>query len=65
VVVAQIRWIAWPTFIPHSRTVQSVLPLARVCPSGLHTTELTVLVWPVSGWPGGGVDRVGDVPQSY
>jgi hypothetical protein len=41
VVVAQIRWIAWPTFIPHNRTVQSVLPLARVCPSGLNTTEVT------------------------
>jgi hypothetical protein len=38
VVVAQIRWIAWSTFILHSRTVWSPLPLARVSPSGLNAT---------------------------
>ena len=28
-VVAQIRWIAWSTFIPHSRTVWSLLLLSH------------------------------------
>ena len=47
--VEQTRWIAWLTFIPHSRTVRSPLPLARMRPSGLNATALTRLVWPVSG----------------
>jgi hypothetical protein len=47
-VVAQIRRIAWSTFIPHSRTVRSSLPLARVCPSGLNATVSTPSAWPVS-----------------
>jgi hypothetical protein len=53
VVMAQIRWIAWSTFIPHSRMVWSRLPLARVCPSGLNTTASTELVWPLKGRPNG------------
>src|SRR2546421_11486586 len=53
VVMAQIRWIAWSTFVPHNRTVWSVLPLARVWPSGLNATERMGLVWPVRGWPRG------------
>jgi len=53
VVRAQIRWIAWSMFIVHNRTVLSPLLLARVCPSGLNTTEPTALVWPVRGWPSG------------
>jgi hypothetical protein len=40
VVVAQTRWIAWWTFIRHSRTVRSPLPVARMCPSGLNTTSV-------------------------
>jgi hypothetical protein len=39
VVVAQILWIASSTFIPHRRTVWSVLPVARVRPSGLNAIE--------------------------
>jgi hypothetical protein len=49
VVVAQIRWIAWLTFLPHNRTVRPTLPLARVRPSGLNATTLTKSVWPPSG----------------
>jgi hypothetical protein len=49
VVVAQIRWIIWSTFIPHNRTVWSLLPVAMVCPSGLNATEMIELVWPVRG----------------
>src|SRR5437764_1069158 len=37
----------------HNRTVMSLLPLARVCPSGLNATELTTSVWPVRGGPRG------------
>jgi hypothetical protein len=37
-VVAQIHWISWLTFIPHSRIVRSRLPVARVRASGLNTT---------------------------
>lgn len=33
--------------VSHVRTVPSLLTLARVCPSGLNTTALTVSVWPV------------------
>jgi hypothetical protein len=45
-------------FIPHNRTVVSALPLARVCPSGLNTTEETELNTTeetelVRGWPSG------------
>jgi hypothetical protein len=39
-VVTQIRWIAWSTSIPHNRTVWSLLPVARVCPSGLDATAV-------------------------
>jgi hypothetical protein len=41
VVVAQIRWIAWSMLNPHSQTVWSALPLAKVRPSGLNATVLT------------------------
>jgi hypothetical protein len=47
VVVVQIRWIAWSTFISHSRAVCSLLAVARVRPSGLNTTAVTASVWPV------------------
>ena len=47
----QIRWIAWLTFIGHNRTVWSLLPVARMCPSGLNATALMKLVWPVKGSP--------------
>ncbi|WP_405792989.1 hypothetical protein OG753_04155 [Streptomyces sp. NBC_00029] len=33
----------------HSRTVLSVLPVARVLPSGLNARDRTLSVWPVSG----------------
>ena len=35
----------------HVRIVWSVLPLARVLPSGLKVTELTGALWPVRGVP--------------
>jgi len=53
VVMAQIRWMAWPTFVPHNRTLWSLEPVARVCPSGLNATEKMGLVGPVRGWPNG------------
>jgi hypothetical protein len=49
----------------HSRVVWSLLPLARVCLSGLNATVLTALVWPVRGEPRGRVGRVGGVPQPH
>src|SRR5271156_3119861 len=39
--------------VGHNRTVVSQLLEARVCPSGLNATLVTVLVWPVRGWPKG------------
>ncbi len=47
VVMAQIRWMARSTFVPHNRTVWSELPLARVRPSGLNATATTRWVCPV------------------
>src|SRR5918998_1681527 len=41
----------------HSRTVRSLLALARVRPLGLNATPVTVLVWPVSGPPRGRRER--------
>ena len=35
----------------HSQIVPSMLPAARVCPSGLNATESTPLVGPVRGRP--------------
>jgi len=35
-----------------SCAVWSLLPVARVCPSGLKATELTVSVWPAMTGPG-------------
>jgi hypothetical protein len=35
----------------HSRTVLSVLAVARVWRSGLNATEVTLPWWPVRGWP--------------
>src|SRR5215467_1714527 len=51
VVSARLR-VDLATF--HSRTVPSVLPVARVVPSGLNATEVTGPVCPVRGGPARG-----------
>jgi hypothetical protein len=56
-VMLQIRATTLSTLVSHSRAVVSSLAVARVCPSGLKTTEETVPVWPIKvpsdvGWRG-------------
>src|SRR5262245_3927407 len=50
-VVLASLWGGLATF--HSRTVPSVLPVARVVPPGLNATEVTGPVCPVRGGPAG------------
>ena len=46
-VVLQILAATLSTLVSHNRAVPSALAVARVCPSGLKATDLTLLVWPV------------------
>jgi hypothetical protein len=46
-VVLQILAATLSTLVSHNRAVLSALAVARVCPSGLKATDLTLLVWPV------------------
>jgi hypothetical protein len=46
-VVLQILAATLSTLVSYNRAVLSALAVARVCPSGLKATDLTLLVWPV------------------
>ena len=49
----------------HNRMVASLLPEARVCPSGLNATLYTVPVWPAGAGPAGPGGRVGEIPEPH
>ena len=58
-VISRLSGVGWAGLARfHSQTLRSELPAARVCPSGLNATEVTVSVGPFRGRPSG-VGRAG------